>query len=493
VSHQPPYAKSPAILGAHAVIVSADAELADRLKGWLQGRFGCETEWAVDDDAACSHIRRTQASTLFLDLRGDAAAASVRLLKLLARLDQFVAIIGVGQPDGGGDCAGRHVESGGRAEALMRVHGWLSASFGLDELATLLCDRLAGSLLASSEGPAAPSDILFPECRFRTCSEALRLALTSVANLAPHAVTLFLSGERGVGKATLARQLHLASPRAAERFLIVPCGDLAGESLEVELFGQGDPSASGDGATTGKIEAVGAGTLLIRDLELASMACQAKILRVCETGEYEPVRSHASRRSLARFVLTSQCELSDLHAQGKIRPELYFYLAAFSYSIPPLRERRRDILPLALDLLEELRYRHGVDVQRVDPAFLASLLAHDWPGSVRELRSRMERAILLSRDGAVTGAIPARNARAAPPREGLAAPPAPRAVHLTEQMAEQEIEIIQRTLRKHGYPRTATAEALRISRAGLYKKMKRYGLLGLGVEHGARGEEAPGV
>jgi len=204
---------------------------------------------------------------------------------------------------------------------------------------------------------------------------------------------------------------------------------------------------------------------------------QTKLLRVIETGEFEPVGSNDTRASQARLIVASNVDLKELMHRDEFRPDLYYRLNVLEFHIPPLRDRPRDIVPLTLGFVNEFSSLHKIDIRQIHPSFLTALKDYNWPGNIRELKNHIRRAVLFCRNSELTeqdlaiGLLQSRHASASPSgRQETAS--------LSEQVAMTEQEILEAALRANGYRRNATAQALGISRVGLYKKMRKYGLLG---------------
>jgi DNA-binding NtrC family response regulator len=307
--------------------------------------------------------------------------------------------------------------------------------------------------------------------------------LEELVVVAKHDVTLLMVGETGTGKTTLARLVHELSPRHASRFLQVGCGALPPELTESELFGHVKGAfTSADRSKLGKFDAVQDGTLLLDEIDVLGLPQQAKLLRVIESGEYEPVGSNDTQRSQARLIVASNIELQQLMDHNRFRADLYYRLNMLECRIPPLRERPQDIVPLTLDFVEEFCASHGCEIHHVHPEFLACLKAYDWPGNVRELKNHVRRAVLFCGSGELTPDNLAsqfhralRSASEAEQEEACSV--ASQGDTLHEQLAVVEREIIQRALRKHGDNRSAAARTLGMSRVGLYKMMKRHGMI----------------
>jgi len=321
--------------------------------------------------------------------------------------------------------------------------------------------------------------------RTLTCKSYCPEMVTLLGNLemvAAHNVTILLVGETGTGKTSLAKIVHELSPRRNGKFLTVACGALPPELVESELFGHVKGAyTSADSSKPGKFEVAKGGTLLLDEIDVLRPAQQAKLLRIIETGEYEPVGSNDTRISEARLIAASNVDLKHLMARNEFRADLYYRLNVLEFHIPPLRERPRDIVPLTMDFVQEFCTAHQTSIRRVDPAFLACLKQYDWPGNVRELKNHIRRAVLFCRSDELTPddlspslleKIRERQAKT------LASTPlaAPSRSRLVETVARTERETILRALRETNNNRAAAARALGLSRVGLYKKMRKYGI-----------------
>jgi transcriptional regulator with PAS, ATPase and Fis domain len=322
---------------------------------------------------------------------------------------------------------------------------------------------------------------------------ARRLALTPslhpwverLALAAGHDLTVLLIGETGSGKTALARLIHDCSPRRAERFLAVSCGALPPELVESELFGH----VRGAFTRVGRFAAAGRGTLLLDEIDALSLEHQASLLRVLETGEYEPVGSNQTQRTACRVVAASNSDLEGLVEQGRFRRDLYYRLNVMSFHLPPLRERLQDIAPLVLALARRLGERFGKGALDVGPEGLAALESYSWPGNLRELENVMQQAVLVC-DGPVLllRHLPeAITRRAATTRFSADAP----LDTLRRNCEVIEQSLIRRVLADHDYNRTRAAQELGISRITLYKKMLKYGLLKGPASRPGRGMTAP--
>lgn len=252
-----------------------------------------------------------------------------------------------------------------------------------------------------------------------TFTPAMFDVMDEIKVAARHNVTALLIGETGCGKTFLARLIHELSDRASERFSTVACGALPPDLIESELFGYVKGAFTGaDKDKEGKFAATRRGTLLLDEIDVLPLEQQAKLLRVIETGEYEPVGSNETQRSQARLIVASNYNLEDLVRAGSFRTDLYYRLNILSFRLLPLRERPWDIEYLARKFALSHSKSHGIQLRAIEPAFIDTLRAYHWPGNVREMENVIRRAVLYCQRGvltvqdlpsairAITGAIP---------------------------------------------------------------------------------------
>jgi DNA-binding NtrC family response regulator len=205
--------------------------------------------------------------------------------------------------------------------------------------------------------------------------------------------TVLIQGESGVGKELVARQLHESSRRRAGPFVAINCAALVETLLEAELFGIEERTATGVRGRRGKFEHADGGTLFLDEVSDLSLSAQAKLLRVIQDLSVERVGGHAQRRVDVRIVAATNRSLADMVERKLFRADLYYRLSGVDIHVPPLRERRSDILELANHFLD----RHQVARPlRLAPSACEALLAYDWPGNVRELERLVERAVALT-------------------------------------------------------------------------------------------------
>ncbi|MEM1180413.1 MAG: sigma 54-interacting transcriptional regulator [Acidobacteriota bacterium] len=226
---------------------------------------------------------------------------------------------------------------------------------------------------------------------------ALRGALYKVEQVAPTAAPVLILGETGTGKELFARAVHEHSPRRDRSLVKVNCAALPANLIESELFGHVKGAFTGaTSAKAGRFELADGGTLFLDEIGEMEMDLQAKLLRVLQEGEFEPVGSGHTRRVDVRVIAATNRDFETAMREGRFRSDLYYRLSVFPIELPTLRERRSDIPTLVRFFVDRGNKRLGRQVKHVPAASMAALEAHDWPGNVRELQNVVDRALILS-------------------------------------------------------------------------------------------------
>ncbi len=291
-----------------------------------------------------------------------------------------------------------------------------------------------------------------------------------------HDVTVLINGETGTGKTYLAKLMHDYSPRRQHRFLTIPCGAISANLIESEFFGHAKGSFTGtDRTKIGKFAAVGEGTLLLDEIDTLGLEQQATLLRVIETGEFEPVGSTETQRCQARLIVASNIDLEKAVALGRFRADLYFRLNVLSFHLPSLRERIIDIEPLARGMAVRFARKFNKELFEIDPEALGSLEAFGWPGNLRQLENVIQHAVLMSNTPTLSARQLPDAVQEAPPQSFDDDMILGDSLHQQRDHAERGV--IHRALVSNGFNRTRAADSLGISRVTLYKKMKKYGFL----------------
>ncbi len=297
--------------------------------------------------------------------------------------------------------------------------------------------------------------------------EKMRAVRALIEKVAPTPSMVLITGESGTGKEVAARLLHALSPSADGPFVAINVGGVPEGLLESELFGHEKGAFTGASERKrGMFELASSGTLFLDEIGDMPLQLQVKLLRVLQDRKVQRLGGTSSIPINARIVAATNRDLESLLKEGKFREDLYYRLNVIRIEIPPLRERRGDIPALAGSFVEKLNRQMGRKVRGIDPDALARLQAYSFPGNVRELENRIERAYILCSSDLITtrdlGEPFSRSAR--PPKTG--------------RLHDQERELIERTLSRHGGNRTKAAQELGISRRTLLNKIREAGIEG---------------
>jgi DNA-binding NtrC family response regulator len=297
-------------------------------------------------------------------------------------------------------------------------------------------------------------------------SPAMRPVIEMISRVAPSDANVLVTGENGTGKSLIARAIHALSPRASRTMITVNMGGLSETLFEGELFGH-VKGAFTDAKTdrAGRFELADEGTLFLDEIANIPLTQQAKLLRVIETGDFERVGSSKTMHANVRIISATNANLDNEVAAGRFRQDLLFRLNTIQIALPPLRDRREDVMPLASSFLAQHAERYRKQISSFDKAAREHLLQHPFPGNVRELDHVVERAVLMAQDrqirtadlGLATGAAESRN---------------------LEDMSLEEVEafLIKKALARNDGNARKAAEALGLSRSAFYRRLQQYGL-----------------
>lgn len=410
---------------------------------------GYRVSWWQAGEEALANLREAGCQVLVCDIRlpdldgeqlfrralPDLGATPVIFITAFGEVEQAVRLMRAGADD--------YVTKPFEVEALLR------------KLA-LLCAReiAAGSDLRGREALG--------------CSVAMRKVEAELQRVKDASTPVLILGETGVGKEVAARQLHDTSIRRELPFVVVSCGTMPVERAESVMFGHERGAVPGSRAGhTGLVEQAEGGTLFLDEVSSLPAAVQGKFLRLLEDGTYRKLGGTQELVSTARIVSSSNADLPKLVAQGSFRTDLYYRLNAVELHIPPLRARPEDIVPLTEHIIAQIARRTGGRIPSLTAAARAALCDHPWPGNIRELRNRVERALGLS------GGATQLSAQALFPEQTLLVSPESRIASLAEARERAERLQIEEAIRQTGGEIGKAATLLGISRTTLWEKMRR--------------------
>lgn len=300
-------------------------------------------------------------------------------------------------------------------------------------------------------------------------SEVFRETLRLAASAAGKDVSILLLGETGTGKNLIAQAIHNASMRRGRPFVSVNCSAIPDSLLESELFGSEKGAyTSADKLRRGKFELADGGTLFLDEIGDMSAVAQAKVLRAFEYKQFERVGGEETLHTDVRIIAATNRPLDQLLDGGSFREDLFYRMNEFSIEVPPLRERKTEIAPLAAHFIKECNERFGTHIKGIEPAAMNRMMVHTWPGNVRELRAVIKRASVA----APGDTILSRDLR-------LAVGPTPTDEIAPDgdlSIAAMEARHIDKVLRKTGWNKKETSALLGVSRPTLDRKINEYSL-----------------
>ena len=299
-------------------------------------------------------------------------------------------------------------------------------------------------------------------------SSAIEQLLDIVRRAAPTDANVLILGENGTGKELIAREIHRQSLRSDQPFLSIDMGSISETLFESELFGHRKGAfTDANEDRLGRIQAANGGTLFLDEIGNLPLHLQSKLLSVLEQRQVTPVGSNTPLDFDVRIVTATNVPPSYLRDTNHFRPDLLFRLNTVELTIPPLRERPDDILPIALHYLEVYSRKYGDRVRRFSPAAKRAMLDYEWPGNVRALRHAVERAVILAEEDVLSPSDLQLDDGVSETENLAIAPTILNLDHL-------ERETIQKALRKHGFNISRAANELGLTRASLYRRMEKH-------------------
>lgn len=317
-------------------------------------------------------------------------------------------------------------------------------------------------------------------------SEVMENVFRLVDRVAPARSTVLITGESGTGKELVAKAIHEASPRSANPFVVVNCSNIPSELLESELFGHAKGSFTGAIASKkGLFEVADTGSIFLDEIGDLRPETQVRLLRVIQEREFIPVGETAPTKVDVRIIAATNVDLKEAVKNGQFREDLYFRLAVVPVELPPLRERREDVLPLAQHFIAKYAAENGREMsENISPEVLSLLESYNYPGNVRELENIIERAVVIATGNEITIDClrpevrdPAYADQVMAASEGSSSSiDLSRGTSFYDEVKKFEIDLIRRALDQTGGHQSRAARLLGLNATTLNSKIKSYNI-----------------
>ena len=447
----------------HVLVADDQADVLEALRLLLK-THGYDIDTATSPSAVLSALEKRDYDALLLDMNYTRDTTSGKegldLLQQLGALEPDLPIIVM--------TAWGSVE--GAVEAMRRgARDYIEKPWDNARLMTILGTQVElGRALRRARRLESENRLLRRDNLPRLIAESPKMkpVLQLMERVGPSDANVLITGEHGTGKELVAQWLHASSARAQKAFIPVNMGGLSEGLFESELFGHVKGSFT-DAKTdrVGRFELADGGTIFLDEIGNVPFPLQAKLLRVLQTGDVERVGSSKARHVDVRVISATNARLNDEVTAGRFREDLLFRINTIELHLPPLRERREDIPPLAMHFLRRHAARYRKHLAGFDAGAMQVLLEHAWPGNIRELDHAIERAVLLAQAEQVRAVdLALRGSGAAPPR--------------LEELTLEEVErlLIQKALSRYDGNVSRAAQALGLSRSALYRRIAAYEL-----------------
>ncbi|MGD0773943.1 MAG: sigma-54 dependent transcriptional regulator [Candidatus Solibacter sp.] len=459
------------------LIADDDPDTAQQL-GYLVHREGLTPLLAKDGTEALQLVRAGDPDVLLADLRMP-GMDGMELMRKAKDLDPELPVVLITG----------FAEVRGAVEALRAgAHDYLAKPFEHQQVLRVVFRALnERRLKLELKNLASHARNTVPLRETFGPSEAVGRVISAIEKVAKSNFSVVIVGETGSGKEVVARAIHQASPRSRGPFIPVDCGAIPEALLESQLFGHDRGAFTGaDHQTAGEFEAARAGTLFLDEISNMALAFQAKLLRVLQERTFHRLGSTKSINMDVRLLAASNRDLQELCESGSFRRDLYFRLNEYTISIPPLRQRREDILFLAKRFVDITNIELGKSIKGFSPSTTEALLNYGWPGNVRQLRSVVRRAVLMGEDIITEEHIGLRKMTREPWAENelAAGSRAPGGdwdgLPLREIVERNKVHVermaIVQALRRTGGNKAMAARLLQVDYKTLHSKVKEYGI-----------------
>ena len=447
----------------HVLVADDQADVLEALRLLLK-THGYDIDTATSPSAVLSALEKRDYDALLLDMNYTRDTTSGKegldLLQQLGALEPDLPIVVM--------TAWGSVE--GAVEAMRRgARDYIEKPWDNARLMTMLGTQVElGRALRRARRLESENRLLRRDNLPRLIAESPKMkpVLQLMERVGPSDANVLITGEHGTGKELVAQWLHASSARAQKPFIPVNMGGLSEGLFESELFGHVKGSFT-DAKTdrVGRFELADGGTIFLDEIGNVPLGLQAKLLRVLQTGDVERVGSSKARHVDVRVISATNARLNEEVTAGRFREDLLFRINTIELHLPPLRERREDIPPLAMHFLRRHAARYRKHLTGFDAGAMQLLLEHAWPGNIRELDHAIERAVLLAQAEQVRAVdLALRGSGAAAPR--------------LEELTLEEVErlLIQKALSRYDGNVSRAAQALGLSRSALYRRIAAYEL-----------------
>jgi DNA-binding NtrC family response regulator len=437
-----------------AILVVEDEDVMREFVADTLADEGHEVVAAADGAAALAAFRGRSFDLVLLDMQLPDTTGAV-LLERFRELDPRVdVVILTGNP-----------ELGSAIEAFKRgARDYLTKPVSPMKLCEVVSD-LSAQAEARAQAPRTvrPLETRPSQEEMEGASPAIEALRRALPDVAAGEATVLIEGEAGTGKEVVAALIHRLSPRRERPFVPIDCGEVPGDLLESELFGHVRSAARGAVFDVpGLFLSAEGGTVLLDEVAEMPLSLQLKVLRVIEQRQLRPLGSARTLPVNVRLLASSEAPLEEAVKAGRFLAALYHRLNEVVLRLPPLRERPEDVLPLAQSFVRRLNQRFGRAVEGLAPEAEAALLAHPFPGNVRELEQVMERAYALGCTERIgLGHLPSLGAEGLDDADGLA------------PLERAERDALEAALQQHGQDEERAAQALGLSRRMLYRRLKQ--------------------
>ncbi|HOO38963.1 MAG TPA: sigma-54 dependent transcriptional regulator [Deltaproteobacteria bacterium] len=446
---------------AHILIVEDDINLGQILFQELK-KHNHDVELVENAESALARVNKYIYDLMLTDLKLPGMDGIELLKKIKASNPTTVVIVMTGYASV--DTAVVAMKNG--------AQDFIQKPFGLHEIVQKIDDALAIKRMKNEIDYLrhTQENVIYRTSDIIGISTTLKKVLNMAEKVAKADSTLLITGETGVGKGLIAGAIHHNSKRAENNFVQVNCAALPHNILESELFGHEKGAFTGAiKMRTGRVEQANMGTIFLDEIGDMDLGLQSKILRVLEEREFERVGGEKTIRVDVRVITATNKNLYALVQENKFREDLYYRINVVNIDIPPIRQRKEDIEPLARYFIRKYTREFNKTEMDIDRGALDYMHQYDWPGNVREIRNCIERAVLLAegdviREHDISIAHPSSNDIA--PKEAVS----------LSSLAMSEKEIILEALRKNDWIQKEAANSLGISKRVIHYKIRKYGI-----------------